>query len=147
MHEIVIVALMVVVAFAIIYSVMQSGYFSVKLPELSNARISVVKHFGDCMPPVTRIPCCDTTVMHDFALAIDGENYKTDSFGDAYAKLSNGTHVIAYQGCYGPENMTVYVSGNLIQYGKTSVQRNGVVGVENATSRERVEINMNCCTY
>ncbi len=140
-------ALMVVVAFAIIYSVMQSGYFSVKVPELSNARISVVKNFGDCMPPVTRIPCCDTTVMRDFALAIDGEKYKTDSFGDAYARLSNGTHVISYMGCQGQENFTVDVNGNTISYARASVQGNGVPRVENATSKERIEINMNCCTY
>ena len=147
MQELIVVALMAVVAFAIIYSVMQSGYFSVKLPEISNARISVVKHFGNCMPPVTRIPCCDSTVVRDFALAIDGESYKTDSFGDAYAKLSNGTHVISYAGCNGQENLTVYVNGSLIQYERTNVQGNGVVSVENATSKERIEISMNCCTY
>lgn len=146
MQEFVIVALMVIVALGIIYSVLQSGYVSINPPELSNARISFVKYFGNCMPPVTKIPCCDRTVMDGFELTIDGQRYRTDSLGNAYAKLTNGTHVISYAGCWGSENLTVNVNGSKIGYARTTVQGNGASNTKNVSSGGLIEVSMNCCT-
>lgn len=116
--------------------------------EIDNVKITVTKYEGDCMPPVSKIPCCVDYPQKGLEVLVDGVKYTTDSNGQVLAKLDvNKTHFIQYKGCSGQnETLRVDVLQGSLSYEKTVVYGNSAYAKQNASDRQNVEINLPCCT-
>jgi hypothetical protein len=114
---------------------------------IGNVKISVMKYSGNCMPPVTTIPCCDSSAQPGFNVSVDGEPYQTDANGEIVLQLSKGSHLLSYRGCEAEEiRQNISVGDSSVSYRKTVVQGNAAFSEQYVTTRELIELNLPCCT-
>jgi len=113
--------------------------------QIANVKIRVVKYQGNCLQPVSKIPCCEAFPQENFLLTIDDQNYSTNKNGEVLLNLEeNKTYVIEFQGCEKKEALEIFVTKKGAIYEKTVVYGNGASIKENVTDW-KIEINLACC--
>lgn len=113
--------------------------------QIANVKIRVVRYEGNCLPPISKIPCCEAFSQENFSLIIDGQNYSTNKNGEVLLNLEeNKTYVIEFQGCMKKEALEIFMTKKGANYEKTVVYGNSASVKENVTDWT-VEINLACC--
>ncbi len=117
-------------------------------PVVGNVKIIVTRYEGDCMPPVTRSPCCQGFPAKSIIIIVDGEKYVTDHNGVISLRLEeNKTHSIRFPNCDNEyKELVVNITSEGIIYNETIVYGNAAYEQKTVKSKEEVRINLACCT-